>query len=328
MEAVDSSLWLNPWRANVGHTLMTTTKELPSTLATMIDTALGPGEHVVWTSRPRMTESAIGTLIAAVLGIGVWVAFCFTDFGPDAGIGRVIFLYATFVGWVIPFPLVFFCRSWAFRNTCYVITNRRAIAFVPHWRRGYRLFVNLPEDLASVRPGTFRKSFGSIVWVEKTSSQFSWLVGRYRGAFTAIDNPREVLEMMYDAFLPLLASRLKDPNPDVRRKAASSLAKIGASAKQAVPHLVAALESDDSVVRGRAAYALGLFGSRAKPAIPALRRRLLADESREVAETARKAIDKIESEKEADPICRNGPDGAHTNEVRAPENSRTPPACG
>ncbi|MDP6443235.1 MAG: HEAT repeat domain-containing protein [Pirellulaceae bacterium] len=270
---------------------MATIKELPEHLSVMIETVLEPGEHIVWTGQPRMTESAFRTFLVTVLGLGLGCSFA-AEFA--SGIVQVILLCSICIGWVTPAPLMYLWRSWALRNTCYVITSRRAIAFIPGWDFGYRIFVNHPEDLASVRTDASRKRFGSIVWVDRTSSQFSWLVGSYRGAFTGIDHPGEVLEIMYDTFLPLLGSRLKDLDPDVRRKAVSSLAKIGVFAKQAVPHLLAALESDDSFVRSRAAQALGQIGDKAKPAIPALKRTLLTDESRNVAETARKAIDKID----------------------------------
>ena len=274
--------------AQPGRTLMATSKELPNTLTTMIAAALEPGERIVWTGQPRITPTAIAMLIAMGFGLAFWLAFCFALIG--SGVFGLIFLYTAFVSWVGLWSIMALCQRWVIRNTCYVVTDRRAIAFVPHRRRGYRVFVNLPEDLASVRCVTFWNGYGSIVWIEDTGSQ----IFLYRGGFTAITNAQEVLDLMYDAFLPLIASRLKDPNPDVRRKAVSSLVKIGSSAKQAVPYLIATLESDDSFVRDRAAHALGQLGNKAKPAIQALKRTLLIDDSRKVAEAARKAIGKID----------------------------------
>ena len=51
---------------------------------------------------------------------------------------------------------------------------------------------------------------------------------------------------------------LKDPDPDVRSRAAQDLADLGD--KKAVPHLVNALNDKDKRVRWRVVYALGDFG--------------------------------------------------------------------
>lgn len=51
---------------------------------------------------------------------------------------------------------------------------------------------------------------------------------------------------------------LKDPSPEVRRRAAHELAELGDP--KAIPHLIEALSDVGKRVRWRAAYALGDFG--------------------------------------------------------------------
>jgi HEAT repeat protein len=53
-------------------------------------------------------------------------------------------------------------------------------------------------------------------------------------------------------------SLLKDPDPDVRRRAAHELSNLGNP--KAVPHLIKALSDKDKKVRWRVAYSLGDFG--------------------------------------------------------------------
>ncbi len=52
--------------------------------------------------------------------------------------------------------------------------------------------------------------------------------------------------------------KLKDPQPEVRRRAAQELADLGDA--RAIPHLINALTDKDKRVRWRVAYALGDFG--------------------------------------------------------------------
>ena len=53
-----------------------------------------------------------------------------------------------------------------------------------------------------------------------------------------------------------LESKLKSPQPEVRRKAALSLAEIGKPASSAVPSLIDLLKDEEDIVCGSAAFAL------------------------------------------------------------------------
>lgn len=72
------------------------------------------------------------------------------------------------------------------------------------------------------------------------------------------------------AAIPALIDALKDPNAEVRDRAAQALARMGPPARQAVPQLIAALQDPDWKVRRSAARALGQIGPDAEKAVPAL----------------------------------------------------------
>jgi hypothetical protein len=72
------------------------------------------------------------------------------------------------------------------------------------------------------------------------------------------------------AAVPELILALQDPNPLLRRQAASVLARIGPDAKSAVPALTALLDDPDERVRKTATYALGQIGPAAAEAVPVL----------------------------------------------------------
>jgi hypothetical protein len=213
---------------------------------------------------------------------------------PDFGQLRWAILYATLVAYVA-IPAVFLAfRWWTLRNTAYVLSTHRAIAFAPHWRLGYRVFVNLPEDIGSSRCVTIFGCLGSIVWAERPNKGTGHLAGVFRGAFAMIDNVKGVQRLMHVTFLPHLVQGLKSISPETRRKSIVGLGRIGRVAKEAIPFLIEALASDDSFIRRHAAEALGRIGKFASPALPGLRRLVLTDESRVVAEIARRAELKIQ----------------------------------
>ena len=75
--------------------------------------------------------------------------------------------------------------------------------------------------------------------------------------------------------LPALVGATKDPDPNVRRRAATSLGERGAAARAAVPALVELLEKEELTwLQGYVADALGHFGPAAAPAVPALSKAL------------------------------------------------------
>ena len=132
------------------------------------------------------------------------------------------------------------------------------------------------------------------------------------------------LDKIGPAALPALVPALKDGDVRVRFYAAWALGRIGPPAKDAVAALIQALKDDkeivpgmvtwalyrigppavlgliqalkdkDSVVRCPAAKALGTIGPDAKGAVPALTE-LLKDESKDVRDAARTAIDRIQA---------------------------------
>jgi len=87
---------------------------------------------------------------------------------------------------------------------------------------------------------------------------------------------RQVLETLGSigepagAAVPLLATKLQDPDEPVRRAAADALGKMGAASKSAVPALRAALRDTSGTVRAAAAVALVRVDAPALEAIPTL----------------------------------------------------------
>lgn len=78
--------------------------------------------------------------------------------------------------------------------------------------------------------------------------------------------------------VPPLIQSLDDPNPLIRYRAASVLARIGPDAYEAVPALVRHLNDVDFSVRREAARALGQIGPLASEAVPQLIEALRSDD--------------------------------------------------
>jgi hypothetical protein len=74
--------------------------------------------------------------------------------------------------------------------------------------------------------------------------------------------------------VPELIRRLDSPDPELRRRAAAVLGRIGPDAALAVPQLIRLLEDPHAPVRHTAARTLGQIGPRASAAVPALIERL------------------------------------------------------
>ncbi len=95
--------------------------------------------------------------------------------------------------------------------------------------------------------------------------------------------------------VPFLIAGLKDENKQVRWRAASALAEIGAEASSAVPALIVTLQDEDEYIRRIAAYALGKIGLEASAAVPKLIDGL-QDEDRNLRMVAAYALGKIGAE--------------------------------
>ncbi|HEY9830549.1 MAG TPA: HEAT repeat domain-containing protein [Stenomitos sp.] len=94
--------------------------------------------------------------------------------------------------------------------------------------------------------------------------------------------------------VPFLIDALKAENQQVRWRAASALADIGAEASAAVPTLLITLHDQDEYIRRIAAYALGKIGPEASTAVPDLIE-ALHDSDRNLRLVAAYALGKIGS---------------------------------
>lgn len=70
--------------------------------------------------------------------------------------------------------------------------------------------------------------------------------------------------------LPPLCTALSSPDPEIRKRAATALARIGPDAAPAVPDLIAALQDDNQDVRKQVIRALGQIGPAAASAVSVL----------------------------------------------------------
>jgi HEAT repeat protein len=93
--------------------------------------------------------------------------------------------------------------------------------------------------------------------------------------------------------VPGLTTALKDKDDGVRASAAEALWSIGPAAKEAIPALTAALKDKNVDVRLNAAGALGGIGPEAKSAVPALNA-ALKDQNEDVRNAAAKALSHIQ----------------------------------
>jgi HEAT repeat protein len=89
------------------------------------------------------------------------------------------------------------------------------------------------------------------------------------------------------------AAALRDPDAQVRRKAAFTLGNIGPSDPAGLPALLGALSDADAGVRGAAILALVKFGAAAREAVPTLTRLQKQDPDARVRGYAARALEKL-----------------------------------
>jgi hypothetical protein len=75
-------------------------------------------------------------------------------------------------------------------------------------------------------------------------------------------------------YIPNLIDRLKDPDRNVRARAANALGLMGQQEEKIVPALIQSLDDQDQNVRCMAALGLSCIGKKAKAAVPSLRSHL------------------------------------------------------
>lgn len=95
---------------------------------------------------------------------------------------------------------------------------------------------------------------------------------RTRDELSVNETASVALGRIGEAAVPGLTQGLHHPQPEVRRQAAETLARIGPASAPAVPDLIRALSDEDLLVRRAATRALGQVGPAAADAVPALLR--------------------------------------------------------
>jgi len=104
----------------------------------------------------------------------------------------------------------------------------------------------------------------------KTGTPLFQFPGMAYRDWTVKETAVDALARIGESAVPVLIEALSDPNPDVRKQAARSLARMGDAGKAAVPVLIERLQDPDEEVRQAAARALGQMGAAAAEAVPAL----------------------------------------------------------
>ncbi len=261
-------------------------KELPNRLIEVVNATLEADENLIWFGQPQRAKKFPSGFVGIIFGLGVF----FASLNPA---WFLIFWIVSTIGLLECLLIYHAIGHWIPANTCYVVTNRRAIAFAPNWRGGHYVSICEPEDLAFLQCSSVVFGIGSLAWDEPIRGRFHGILGIRSCLFNKIEDPKSVLQLINEAFAPLLASRLRHDDPAIRRKAIWSILHLKPD-KENVPCLIEALEDDDKIVRRCAAYALGQQEKYALPAVRSLERIVILDESRAIAETARRAIEQIE----------------------------------
>ncbi len=89
---------------------------------------------------------------------------------------------------------------------------------------------------------------------------------------------------------------MKDPSPQIRKKAVTALGHVGAADSEALPAVISAVKDPDATVRAEAVLALLNLGTAAKEAVPALEE-ARNDRDAKVREYAAKALERIQGAK-------------------------------
>ena len=92
------------------------------------------------------------------------------------------------------------------------------------------------------------------------------------------------------------AGALRDPDANVRKKAAFTLGNIGPSDPEVLPALIEGLNDADAGVRSEVILALLKYGDGAKEAIPTLTKLRDHDQDPKVRDYALKALKKLQSD--------------------------------
>jgi hypothetical protein len=103
-----------------------------------------------------------------------------------------------------------------------------------------------------------------------------------------------------DKTIPMLIELLRDPKPEIRWRALSTLGKIARHAETIVPAVIPLLKDDHDNVRWHAACALSHFGRDAQAAVPALWEQI-NDDSSPIAAWAADMLRKIDPNADVEP---------------------------
>jgi hypothetical protein len=197
---------------------------LPDDLDARVRSELAPGERLLWVGQPRPGRFARSAIPIALFGIPFtafalfWIAMASGMLvggfrGGNNGPGGFGALFACFPLFGVPFLLVglgmltspYWLRRLA-RRTCYALTDRRAILWQAGWLGGVEVRSYGPADLTKLRRTEYADGGGDLVFEEVVTwgrdGRGNATVNRQQRGFLAIDNVRQIEELLRKALLP------------------------------------------------------------------------------------------------------------------------------
>jgi hypothetical protein len=174
---------------------------LPPELETRVQSELAAGERLVWVGQPRPGRALLGSLILVLFAIP-WTAFAVFWMVLASGANLWFALFG------VPFvviglgmltaPLGVWRKA---RQTCYALTDRRAIVWEPGLFGSVRVRSFGPEHLGALSRVERPDGSGDLIFEEFWTRHRRSHHTVQRSGFLAIDRVREVEEMIRKTLL-------------------------------------------------------------------------------------------------------------------------------
>jgi len=195
---------------------------LPYQLNERVQGELRDGELLLWVGQPHpalFARPAIPLVLGgifftafSVFWVATSAALLFAGGGRPGGGGLVGNLMSFFPLFGVPFVLIglgmltspYWMRRRA-RKTCYALTHRRAVLFLPGWFGGFEVRSYRPESLGKICRTQHDDGSGDLIFEELvsigTDSDGHPTTSTTQFGFKAIDRVREIEELLTRALL-------------------------------------------------------------------------------------------------------------------------------
>jgi hypothetical protein len=190
-------------------------RPLPEDLNARVRAELAEGERLVWVGQPnpaRAVRSSYAAVVigAIIMGIALFGSMAALTAGAAAGDFGVGFACFPICGLPVLLFGLFMLTSpiWVRRRaeqTCYALTNRRALTWVAGWFGRVDVRSYGPAQLQKLRRTEYGDGGGDLVFEEivtrSTDTDGNWQTHRTQYGFLAIDNVRAVEELLRKTLL-------------------------------------------------------------------------------------------------------------------------------